>query len=102
MSQPDGADKEGRRIRASFPPRDDAQRRDVLRYARETPFAFGTWTHVKWLYKQAEGTGEAEILGALIGRLDAEGFRSVAARTRPPVVGSLTFAGGARVYPSAH
>jgi hypothetical protein len=101
LSQTDGAAEEGRRIRASFPPRNDGQRRGVLRYVRETPFAHGTWTHLKWLYKQAEGTVEAEILGALIGRLDAEGFRNVAGRARPVVVGSLLLATGLSVGASA-
>ena len=58
-------------IRQQFPPRDEAERAELLRYAREAPLVYGDWRHLKWLYKEAEGADEPEILGTLIGRLDA-------------------------------
>src|SRR5204863_344510 len=59
-------------IRERFPPASDVDRAAVLRYVAGAPLRYGEWKHLKALYKQAETAGEAEILGTLIGRLDAE------------------------------
>jgi hypothetical protein len=54
-----------------YPPQGEAERAALIRYARETPLVYGAWRHLKRLYKDAEGGEEPEILGTLIGRLDA-------------------------------
>ena len=41
-------------IRERYPPRDDGDRAAVLRFARDAPLVYGSWTHLKWLYKQLE------------------------------------------------
>src|SRR5438874_329969 len=60
-----------------FPPAGDAERAALLRYVAEAPLLYGEWKRIKGLYKQAEGARETEILGTLIGRLDAEPLRGV-------------------------
>jgi hypothetical protein len=70
---------QGETLRSRFPPAGDADRAAVLRYVAEAPLRYGEWKHLKALYKQAEQTGEAEILGTLIGRLDAEPLSRYAA-----------------------
>jgi hypothetical protein len=62
----------GETVQSRFPPTGDADREAILRYAAEAPLRHGEWKYVKALYKQAERTSEPEILGTLIGRLDAE------------------------------
>src|SRR5688572_2179967 len=61
----------GEAVRSQFPPRNETQRAAVLEYAREAPLVYGEWQHLKWLYKETERASEPEILGTLIGRLDA-------------------------------
>src|SRR5436309_8317244 len=63
---------QGEAIRERFPPASDVDRAAVLRYVAGAPLRYGEWKHLKALYKHAETAGEAEILGTLIGRLDAE------------------------------
>lgn len=43
----------------------------MLRLIAAMPFAYDYWQHAKWLYKEAEREGDAEVLGAMIARLDA-------------------------------
>jgi hypothetical protein len=56
-----------------YPPRTDAERAALLKFIRETPIAFGTWRGLKALYKaiEADPNAEPELLGEIIGRLDA-------------------------------
>src|SRR5712691_5016629 len=75
---------QGETLRDRFPPAGDADRAAVLRYVTEAPLRYGEWKHLKALYKQAENSREAEILGTLIGRLDAEELSASAA---PPGFG---------------
>ena len=65
VSPPEGV------IRRQFPPSSSSERAAVLEYVREASLTYGDWTHLKWLYKQSEASAEVEVLGTLIGRLDA-------------------------------
>src|SRR2546427_305698 len=74
---------QGEAIRERFPPASDVDRAAVLRYVAGAPLRYGEWKHLKALYKQAENAGEAEILGTLIGRLDAERLSAAAPAALP-------------------
>jgi hypothetical protein len=63
-----------RTIRNLYPPANETEREAVLQFAREAPLAYGPWRHLKWLYKRAEETGDRELLGLLMGRMDAVPF----------------------------
>jgi hypothetical protein len=80
-------------IRELFPPRGEVERAALLAYAREAPLIYGEWRTLKRLYKDAEVSEEAAILGTLIGRLDAAPWPArplyglpVSSDASPPVV----------------
>ncbi len=61
-----------------FPALSADDRIALLRWARETPLVYGAWKPFKALYKKAEapalgsdGSVDVELLGVLLGRLDA-------------------------------
>lgn len=75
-------------IRSRFPPRDDADRSALLKFAREAPLVYGPWAAFKALYKWAEAEGsDPELLGTLIGRLDAASLAETAAGRSGPSIG---------------
>ncbi len=59
---------------APKPPVDLDDPAAVLRFAQEAPLTLGFWRYLKGFYKQAEADQNPELLGILIGRLDAAPF----------------------------
>jgi hypothetical protein len=55
-----------------YPPKTDAERDVLLRFAREAPFTYGTWSQFKGMYKAvgADPNADARLLGALLARVD--------------------------------
>lgn len=90
MSVPE-ADRGGAAA-ASYPPRSEEDRDALLRFIRETPIAFGTWRHLKGLYKQVEAdaltdAADPRLLGALAGRMDRAPLASSAGIVSPAFEG---------------
>ena len=52
----------------------EADRADLLHFARSAPLVYGCWGDLKRLYKEAERAQAMDILGALLARLDAIPF----------------------------
>lgn len=67
---PDGV-AAGDVIRQLWGRNEPAARAAVLRFAREAPLTYGHWSHWKWLYKQAEAAGDADLLATMMPRIDA-------------------------------
>lgn len=61
---------DGARLLALLPAASEDAERTLLQYAREAPFLYGHWRHVKGLYKAAENDGSPALLGTLIGRFE--------------------------------
>ena len=78
---------DGEHVRHLFPPTDDQARAALLEFARSAPLVYGPWRHFKWLYKQAEATTDADLLGPLIGRLDSLELPSAPDPTQPRAPG---------------
>ena len=62
---------DGARLLALLPAATEDAERTLLLYAREAPFLYGHWRHVKGLYKAAENDGSPALVGTLIGRFEA-------------------------------
>jgi hypothetical protein len=78
-------------LRRSYPPRGPEDRRRLLRFAREANLERGQWQRLKGLYKLAESAEEPELLGVLVGRLDAAPMEGPAADERPPGAATLGY-----------
>ncbi len=78
MSNPDISSLLG-----NYPPQTTTDRTALLDFARTTPLTYGAWKHFKKLYKLAEapalagGKPDVELLGILLGRIDATPIPSV-------------------------
>src|SRR4051812_11004845 len=62
------------RMQRLYPATNGVTRAHILSFAAGARLRFGEWQQLKWLYKQAEAAHDMELLGTLIGRLDAAPF----------------------------
>ncbi len=60
----------GEVVRQLWGREEPAARAAVLQFAHAAPLTYGSWSHWKWLYKQAEEANDAALLAVMMARLD--------------------------------
>jgi hypothetical protein len=77
----DAHEAEDSPIRGLYPPADAAAKKRLLEFVTGATLGFGSWRYLKGLYKRVEADAlagkpfDADVLGALIARLDAAPLR---------------------------